>query len=235
MKTNTRTRIVLFAITALLAGLSGTAQAENDNTIRVGEYFVHFDAHASDVSGSGVGYVPPGVNVSVKDVTTMYFAYVRRLSPTFDLELAFGIPPKTTIVGKGPEKLGSVPYAGQEVATSRWFSPTLLLNYKFLDESSRLRPYAGLGVNYTHFYDNTATPAGSAALGGPTSATMSDSFGWAATVGLSYRLEERWSLYASYSQSQVKSDMTANTSGVIRTTSIDFRPSLFVLSLGYHF
>ena len=231
----TNTRVVLFAIAALLAGLSSAAQAENDNTIRLGEYFVHFDTHASDLSGTGVGSVPPGVNMSVNDVQTLYFAYVRRLSPKFDLELAFGNPPQTTMVGKGPAKLGSVPYAGQEVATSRWISPTLLLNYKFLDESSRLRPYVGLGMNYTHFYDNTATAAGSAALGGPTSATLSDSFGWAATVGISYRLEENWSLYASYSQSQIKSNMSANTSGVIRTTSIDFRPSSFVLSAGYSF
>lgn len=139
------------------------------------------------------------------------------------------------MVGKGPAKLGSVPYAGQEVATSRWFSPTLLLNYKFLDESSQLRPYAGLGINYTHFSDITSTAAGNAALGGPTSATLSNSLGWAATVGLSYRLQERWSIYGSYSMSQVKSDMVANTSGVIRTTSVDFRPSAVVLSVGYSF
>ena len=229
------TRSALFAMMALLAGFGGTAHADNDNTIRVGQYFVHYDAQATDVSGTGVGAVPPGVNMSVNDVQTMYFAYVRRLSPKFDLEFAFGIPPTTTMVGKGKTQLGSVPYAGQNVATSKCISPTLLLNYKFLDESSRLRPYVGAGVNYTHFSDNTATAAGMAALGGPTSATLSDSFGWAATAGLSYRLQEHWSVYGSYSMSQVKSDMTANTSGAIRTTSINFRPSAVVLSVGYSF
>ena len=231
----TITRIAQFAMTALLAGLGNTAQAQDDNTFRVGYYFVHYDAHATDLSGTGVGYVPPGVNMTINDVQTPYFAYVRRLSPKFDLELAFGIPPKTTIVGKGPTNLGSVPYAGQEVATAKWISPTLLLNYKFLDESSRLRPYAGIGFNYTHFADITATSAGQNALGGPTSATLSNSFGWAATVGLSYRLQDHWSLYGSYSMSQVKSDLTANTSGAIRTNSVDFRPSAVVLSAGYSF
>lgn len=232
---NTNTRIALFAITALLGGLSGAAQAENNNTIRGGLYLIHYDAQATDVSGTGVGAVPPGVNLSVNDVQTLYFAYVRRLSPSFDLELAAGWPPKTTTVGKGPAKLGSVPYAGQEVATSRWFAPTLLLNYKFLDETSPFRPYVGLGVNFTHFFDNTSTAAGNAALGGPTSATLSNSFGGAATVGVSYRLQDRWSLYGSYSVSQVKSDMASNTSGIIRRTTIDFRPSAVVLSAGYSF
>lgn len=230
----TSARIALFATTALLGGLSGTAQAQNDNTIRGGIYLIQYDARATDISGPFVPTAQP-LNLSVDNVQTLYFAYVRRLSPSFDLELAAGWPPKTSTVGKGPTNVGSVPYAGQEVATSRWFAPTLLLNYKFLDASSRVRPYAGLGVNFTHFFDNTSTAAGNAVNGGPTSISLSDSFGWAATLGVSYRVQERWSLYGSYSVSQIKSDMSANTSGAIRRTTIDFRPSAVVLSAGYSF
>ncbi len=40
----TITRISQLAVTALLAGLAGAAQAQNDNEIRIGEYFVHYDA-----------------------------------------------------------------------------------------------------------------------------------------------------------------------------------------------
>jgi outer membrane protein len=228
------TSIALSAITALLSGLGGAAQAQeqDNNTIRAGVYLVHYDAHAGDISGP---YVPPGVNLNVDNVQTMYFAYVRRLSSHFDLELAGGVPPKTSTVGQGPAKLGSVPYAGQVVATSRWFSPSILLNYKFLEESSPIRPYVGRGVNYAHFYDNTSTSAGNAANGGPTSISLSDSFGAAATIGVSYRVQKHWSLNAAYAVSQVKSNMTANTSGAIRTTTIDFRPSAIVLSAGYSF
>jgi outer membrane protein len=229
---NVSTRTALFALTALLSGWGAVAQAQDNNSIRAGVYLIHYDAQADDIAGP---YVPPGVNLSVKDVQTMYFAYVRRLSPHFDLELAAGVPPKTKTVGQGPAQLGSVPYAGQVVATSRWFAPSLLLEYKFFDESARFRPFAGLGVNFTHFFDNTSTAAGNAANGGPTKIGLSDSFGAAATVGFSYRLQQHWSLYGSYSVSQVKSKMTADTSGVIRTTTIDFRPAAVVLSVGYSF
>jgi len=222
----------LFALTALLNGWGGAAQAQDNNSIRAGVYLIQYDAQASDISGP---FVPPGVNLDVKDVQTMYFAYVRRLSPHWDLELAAGVPPKTETVGKGPAQLGSVPYSGQVVATSRWFAPTLLLEYKFLEESARFRPFVGLGVNFTHFFDNTSTSAGNAANGGPTKIDLSNSTGAAATVGFSYRLREHWSLYGSYSASQIKSNMTANTSGVIRTTTIDFRPSTIVLSVGHSF
>ncbi len=229
---NASTRTALFALTALLSGWGAVAQAQDNNSIRAGVYLIQYDAKANDISGP---YVPPGVNLNVKDVQTMYFAYVRRLSPHFDLELTAGVPPKTKTVGQGPAQLGSVPYAGQVVATSRWFAPALLLEYKFFDESARFRPFAGLGVNYTHFFDNTSTSAGNAANGGPTKIGLSDSVGAAATVGFSYRLQDHWSVYGSYSVSKVKSDMTAETSGVTRTTTIDFRPSTVVLSVGYSF
>ncbi len=223
----------LIVVTLLFAVSS--AWGQDDNTIRLGEYFVHYDARASDVAGTGIGAVPAGVNLNANPVNTLYMAYVRRLSSKWDLELAFGVPPSTTMMGKGLAKLGSIPYAGQQVATSRWASPTLLFNYKFLEETDRLRPYVGAGVNYTRFYDNTALPAGQAAFGGPTSATMSDSWGLAGTLGLQYQVQEHWSVFASYSISQVKSTMSANTSGALRSTTIDFHPAALVLSAGYSF
>lgn len=229
------TKISLFSTSALLCVVCGSALAVDDNTIRVGEYFVHYNSSASDLSGTGIGAVPAGVNMNISNVNTEYLAYVRRLSSSFDLEFAFGNPPTTTITGKGPANLGSVPYAGQDIASAKWWSPTVLLNYKFRDESDSVRPYVGLGINYTTFSDITAKPAGQAALGGPTSATLSDSYGWAATAGVSYRFMDHWSLFGSYSLSEVRSNLTANTSGVIRTNSVDFHPSAFVVSVGYSF
>jgi outer membrane protein len=231
----TITRVSLFTISVLLGTACATAQAVDDNTIRVGEYFVHYDAHASDLSGTGIGSVPAGVNMSVNNVNTEYLAYVRRLSPSFDLELALGNPPTTTIIGKGPSTLGSVPYAGQNIASAKWWTPTLLLNYKFMDETDAIRPYVGVGINYTKFTDITATSSGQAALGGPTSATLTDSIGWAATAGVSYRFMEHWSVYGSYSVSEIRSNLATNTSGVIRTNSVDFRPSAVVVSVGYSY
>ncbi|NDU86174.1 MAG: outer membrane beta-barrel protein [Ferrovum sp.] len=228
-------KFMVMGIAVLLTAGAQEVFAEGDNTLRLGEYFLHYDAHAPDLAGSGIGAVPPGVNLSVNNVHTLYFAYVRRLSSKFDVEFAFGAPPTTVVVGKGPAKLGSVPYAGQQLATSRWIASTVLLNYKFFDDTAKLRPYVGVGVNYTHFTDNTATAAGNAAFGGPTSATLSNSFGWAAAAGLMYQVDPQWSLYGSYSLSQIKSDMTANTSGAIRTTTVDFHPSALVFSVGYSF
>jgi outer membrane protein len=202
------------------------------NTVRIGLYALFYHVRAHDISGP---YVPAGVNLDVNNVQTLYLAYVRRLWSHLDAELAFGWPPLTRTVGRGPAVLGSVPYNGQVISTARWFAPTLLFNYVFFDDTHALRPYVGIGVNYTRFYDRDSTAAGNAASGGPTRLSLRASVGPAADVGVSYRWASRWSAYLSYSFSAVNSDLTADTAGVIRRSRIHFRPTALVASIGYSF
>jgi outer membrane protein len=195
-------------------------------------YFVHYEAEASDISGP---YTPPGLNVHVNNVETLYLAYVRTLSSHFVAELAFGYPPVSKTEGRGPAKLGSVAYNGQVISTARWVAPTLLVEYVFRSPSARLRPYVGVGVNYTRFVARQSTAAGNAASGGPTSISLPASVGPTATAGLSYEITDRWHVYASYSIAQVNSKLTANTAGVLRTAEIHFWPNTLVISAGYSF
>jgi outer membrane protein len=150
-------------------------------------------------------------------------------------QLAAGVPPKTETVGKGPATVGSVPFNGQVVSTAKWFSPSILINYVFGDESRALRPYLGVGVNYTRFYDLQSTPAGDQANGGPTAISLTSSVGPVVTAGLRWHIKDRWSAYASYDVARVNSDYVGDTAGFIRRTHIKFNPSTLVLSVGYAF
>jgi outer membrane protein len=235
MNTGT-TRTLAAALIGLAASMYQAEAAATDatpnNEVRVGMYAIFFSASAQDISGP---YTPSGLNGTVKNVQTPYFAYVRTLSEHFVLEMAFGDPPNTKIYGKGPAYLGSVPYEGQELASAKWAAPTVLLNYRFLDDTHALRPYIGVGVNYVNFFDRQSTAAADAAFGGPTQLSLSRSLGPAATAGLSYRLSSKWALYASYSYSRVRTDLSADTAGVIRETHISFQPESLVVSAGYSF
>jgi len=224
----------VLSVAALLSAAAsvGRADSEYDNTVRAGVYYLHYALSADDISGP---YVPPGLNIDVPDVVTLYLAYVRKLSSHWDFEFALGYPPLTKTEGKGPATVGSVPYNGQVISTARWVAPTVLFNYEFRDPSASLRPYVGVGINYTHFIDKQSTAQGDAVSGGPTSISLPDSVGPAATVGLVYRLTPRWSFYASYSASMVNARLTANTAGVIRTTHIEFWPLALVVSAGFSF
>jgi outer membrane protein len=217
-------------------GVYGAAPAYADdvssNSARIGLYSVFYHVSSDGLSGP---YVPPGANIDAKNIETLYLAYVRRLSSDFDFEITTGYPPLQKTVGKGPATLGSVPYNGQVIATARWIAPTALLEYKFLSENSKLRPYIGIGVNYTTFYDRDSTAAGNAASGGPTKLSLTSSVGPAGTVGLGYNISGNWNLYASYSASRVNTHLVADTGGVIRTTDIKFGPQAAVIAVGYSF
>lgn len=231
-----QTKIATLALgVALALGASG-AYADNGgpNDVRLGMYYVHFDVKADNISGP---YVPSslGLNIHMQDVETLYLAYVRTLSKHWDLELTVGYPPLTKTEGRGPAKLGSVAYNGQVISTARWVAPTALLEYVFGDPSSRLRPYVGVGVNYTKFIARQSTAAGNAASGGPTSISLPASVGPAATVGLSYHVADRWHVYASYSVARVNSKLTADTAGLLRTSEIHFWPNSVVIAAGYSF
>jgi outer membrane protein len=223
----------LVASAALLCGVM-PARADDlpPNDFRLGLYAVFFHATADDLNGP---YVPAGVNFKFENTDTLYSAYIRRLTQNFQVELALGVPPLTKAEGRGPASLGSVPYDGVQLTTTRWFSPTLLVEYSFFDETRPLRPFVGVGVNYTNFYDRDFTAAGEAASGGPTKLSLTSSVGPAVTGGLAWRLAPRWHVYASYSWSQVKTNLTADTAGVIRTTRISFSPQPIIVSFGYAF
>lgn len=228
-------KAIHFGIFGVLALVSATAAAQDPmpmNSARIGVYFLSYHTSGSDITGP---MTPPGLNTRLVSNQTLYLAYVRTLSKHFELELAFGVPPTTRTKGSGPATVGSVPYDGVEISSAKWASPTLLLNYVFFDETARFRPYIGVGMNHTAFYERRSTAAGDAIAGGPTRISLTASTGIAGTVGLNYRMKDNWHLYASYSMSHVASDLKADTAGLVRTSHISFGPRAFVLSMGYSF
>jgi len=224
---------ILFALIAAATATGAYADEDHlNNSLRAGAYYIWYDTHGDDLSGP---YVPTGVNIKLKDVITPYVAYVRRLSEHFSAELAFGAPPLTKTVGKGPATLGSVPFNGQTIVTARWLAPSVLLNYNFFGDSAALRPFVGAGINYTRFYSRQSTAAGNAVGGGPTSISLTSSVGPAVTIGLVYKFTRRFSVHASINAAEVDSDLTANTAGVIRKTHVAFGPRALIVSAGYSF
>jgi outer membrane protein len=228
------TKISALQILALLS-IAGTTTAfadEPPNDVRLGLYSVFYHTSADDITGP---YVPAGVNLKAENLETLYVGIVHHFPENFALELAVGYPPLAKIKGSGPATVGSVPYDGQVISGARWISPTLFLEYNFLPDTAPLRPFFGVGVNYTVFYDRNPTAAGNAASGGLTRISLTSSVGPAVTGGLTYRISDRWHLHASYSWAQVKTHFTGDTDGFERTSHISFGPQALVISGGYSF
>lgn len=214
------------------AGFTTAFADEPPNDVRVGLYSVFYHTSADDITGP---YVPAGVNLKAENLETLYVGLIRHLPDNFAIELALGYPPQAKIKGSGPATVGSVPYDGQVISSARWISPTLLFEYNFLPDTATFRPYFGVGVNYTTFYDRDPTAAGNAASGGPTRISLTSSVGPAVTAGVTYRISDRWHLHASYGWSQVKTHFTGDTDGFERTSHISFSPQALIISGGYSF
>jgi outer membrane protein len=236
MKALHHTAVALCITVAIATGVAraddNTGAGDHPNLVAIGLYEVSFHVHADDISGP---YTPPGLNVRNPSIDTLYLAYMRRLSPHFDVELALGVPPMTRSVAKGPAQVGSVPYNGQTIATVRWLAPSLLLKYYLFSPEAMFRPYVGVGVNYTRFYSRQVTAAGDEISGGPTSLSLPASVGPVGTVGVSWRALDRVVVNLSGSASWVNSRLTTDTAGLLRTSHVEFNPRAIVLAVGYKF
>jgi outer membrane protein len=206
--------IRLFVLAALAA--SGAAQAQN-HTLKLGA--VRYDTHAKTNGVTGIG-IPPGADATIGDATTVVLTYEYALSPNIGVELVLGVPPKIKATAAG-----SVAFLG-EVLTARNVAPTLFFTYHFGAPGNALRPYAGIGVNYTKF-TNVTTPYG-------WDVSLSDSTGLAAHVGVDWALNKQWGLRASLGAVEVRSKLLATGATVLQST-IDFRPLTYSVGASFKF
>lgn len=230
------TRLIPHAIAgAALLALCGTASAQW--TVRGGLTHINPHASASDATGPLLPPPPSGVSLDVKSKSTMFLSVAYGLNPNMELELALGYPPTHDVTAKLSPSLPANVQAlnGQKIAEVRQIAPTLFFNYKFGEADATWRPFVGVGINYTNFDKRTSTAMGNALNGGPTDIRLSDSWGLAAQAGLSYRINERWSITGAVATARVKSTLTATTAGVQRNVDIRFRPVVLTIAAGYSF
>jgi outer membrane protein len=211
----TRFQVLTPALAALLVSVGAAAQ---DNVVKFGvsEYTTH--SRTNGISGVGV---PAGADAETGNSTTVILVYERMFTPNIGGEFVIGLPPKIKA-----KATGTVAFLGDDVLSARNVSPTLFLNFHFGTPGDVWRPYLGAGINYTRFVrvESKLAP----------DVKMSDSTGWAAQAGVDYTLNREWSLFASVAALKVKSKVVASGSTVLQTT-IDFRPIVYTVGLGYRF
>ncbi len=226
------THILLGSLLAVSAAAPALAQ---QNTLKLG--FANVQPHSSTSNFSGP-FTPPGISLQVQDKNTPFFSYTRELNDQWDVELALGLPPThdITLTVNNPNLPASAQAInGQTGARVRQVAPTLFFNYKFLEKTSAFRPFVGVGINYTRFDNTSSNAVGNALNGGPTSISLEDSVGLALQGGVSYRINNQWSVSAALATAQVKSKITTNTLGIERTADITFKPRVFTIAVGYSF
>jgi outer membrane protein len=112
---------------------------------------------------------------------------------------------------------------GSKLGTLRHLPPTLTVQYHFMPESTLVRPYAGVGVNYTHF---------SAVNLAPGLDVDRNSWGLALQVGADFPITKQVYLNVDLKKIDIRTSVYSNGTN-LGLVKVD--PLLFGLGVGYRF
>lgn len=117
--------------------------------------------------------------------------------------------------------------------------PTVTVQYHFRQDSN-IRPYVGVGVNYTAFLWNDATERLETAVGSPVDVDMDNGFTWAAQLGADVDIDDRW--YFNVDVKYIDLDTTASLlikNGPLANTGlrvdVDISPWVIGAGIGLRF
>lgn len=214
----------------MVLGLGSMAAHAQQNMVRFGVINIQVHSVADPVTSNGPAFLTPQpASVSIGNSTTALLAYTRTINDHWDVDVVLGVPPKYNVYGAGT----FAPFG--TIATVKEAAPTVFAVYNFGNPGDKFRPYVGIGVNYTKFFDGTTTSSGELAAGGPSKIDTKDSVGLAVKVGGTYNLTDKWALVGSIGYADVRTTMTVTTGSIVRTGDVKFNPVGYSLALGYRF
>lgn len=175
-------------------------------------------SEVTTLAGSGVG---------VGDDTTAELDITYMLRPNWGLELILGTT-HHDLTGTGT--IANL----NKIGDTALLPPTLTLQYHFAPQA-KVRPYAGIGVNYSKFYDEKSTNSLDTGLGGPTSINLDDSWGLAAQAGVDLGLKNDWFVNFDLKYINIETKGTLVTGATTRTVDVDINPWIFGIGIGKRF
>lgn len=171
------------------------------------------------------------MSLTVDDNTQLGLNFVYFYDTNWAIELLAATPFTHVVTIEDPN--GVLGVDGAKLAEVTQLPPTLSALYYF-NSALAIKPYVGLGINYTHFFKEEFESA-------PTSLGLSNlkldgSFGLALQVGADYHFNEKWQLNASIRYIDISTDANFNVAGdSIGKVSIDIDPMVYSIMLGYKF
>ena len=196
---------------ACLAGTAAQAYETGDWVVRAGAWGVFPKSNnLSEVNGL------PGIGLDVDDAYSLGFNITYMINPNIGVELLGAFPFKHDIKATGLGK----------VAETKQLPPTVTVQYHFLPNSN-VRPYAGVGLNYTTFFSEKTKGA----LSG-TDLNLDDSWGFAGQLGVDVDVAPNWFVNADVRYIDIDTKAKLNGAG-LGTVKID--PVVFGINIGTHF
>jgi len=119
------------------------------------------------------------------------------------------------------------------IAEVKQLPPSLMAQYYFGDRQDKLRPYLGVGINYTTFYDADFNQTGRDA--GLSDLSVKDSWGVATQAGLDYNLDDNWLINMSVWWMDIDTEVKFKAGGEQQNINTRIDPWVFMFGAGYRF
>ncbi len=223
----------------VLLSLLSTPALANDFSLNVGAISVMPDDSSSNLNVvEGVAGLPAnstgvGVNTNTQLGLTLDYA----IDNNWTVELVAATPFSHDITATGA-------LAGLKVGKTKHLPPTLLAQYHFDLNSDTIKPFVGIGVNYTAFFDEQVDPQLRSTLGSLGVVTDSDSvdlalknsWGYALQAGVNVAINKDWGLHFMVSKMDIDTTGDVRVNGnTIQSVDVDIDPYVAMAGVRYNF
>ncbi|CCG97206.1 MULTISPECIES: OmpW/AlkL family protein [Marinobacter] len=231
----------LSVLAAAVMAVAPAAQAfeAGDFVLRAGAVHVAPDDSSDSITVGGAPLLGAGVDskVSVDTNTQLGLRATYMVTNHLGLGVLGATPFKHNINGGG-DLPGDL-----KLGETKHLPPTLTLQYFPMASSSAFQPYAGVGVNYTVFFEEKTSSNLDNALGVASSELeLDDSVGVAVEVGMDYMLSENFGLNAAIWWADINTDarvdvFDANGTKLAETDEfeVEIDPMVYMVGFTYKF
>jgi len=225
-------KLVFASVISLLgsAHQNAFAHEQGDWIVRAGYAAVDPRDNSGTLKLQGNRLHGTGVGVDGANALGLSISYM--ISSQIGVEILAATPFKHAITSRGLNALGVAD--GTRLGETKQLPPTLSAQYYFVPAESRWQPYAGIGINYTAFFDEKPSLAAREQLGAG-HLKLKDSWGLALELGLDWRINEHWLLNAAIWRMDIDSDASLDTALGKVKTSVNIDPWVYMLGAGYRF
>jgi len=231
----------LSVLAAAVMAVAPAAQAfeAGDFVLRAGAVHVAPDDSSDSITVGGAPLLGAGVDskVSVDTNTQLGLRATYMVTNHLGLGVLGATPFKHNINGGGdlPSDL--------KLGETKHLPPTLTLQYFPMASSSAFQPYAGVGVNYTVFFEEkTSSNLDNALNVASSELELDDSVGVAVEVGMDYMLSENFGLNAAIWWADINTDarvdvFDANGTKLAETDEfeVEIDPMVYMVGFTYKF
>lgn len=227
--------LTLAVLTSLSLNTIAADYKAGDIVVRGGATMVSPDSGKSVVYVEALGGDTP-LSISVDDNTQLGLNFVYFYDNNWGVEVLAATPFTHDVTIHDPQGISGGLFGadvdGATLAEVTQLPPTVSALYYF-DSASAFKPYVGVGVNYTIFFDEDfkSTPKSL----GFNDLELDGSFGFSVQVGADYQLNNKWHVNASARYIDIGTDANFKIGDIKGSASVGVDPMVYSIMLGYKF